>query len=171
MGGADTNTASYNKDLHVSRKGAEIPLMLQHYWWGEKSLIDAGVPLTVLRCNFFMNHLLKTDVENIDGAGWFSNPLGNQRNSLVCTNDIGEAAALCLLEGAGKHADKFYDITGPEPQSMYEIAEDLGLVMGKKLEYRPQGFEQFEKDFGPIRGRLLRVPVQRLLLASEFRLL
>merc|ERR1719498_815347 len=35
---------------------------------------------------------------------------------------------------------------------MYEIAADLGEVMGKKLEYRPQGFEQFEKDFGAIRA-------------------
>merc|ERR1719158_464997 len=34
--GADTNTACYKKDVHVSRKGAEIPLMLQHYWWGEE---------------------------------------------------------------------------------------------------------------------------------------
>ena len=42
--GADTNAASYKADVHVSRAGAEIPLMLQHYWWGEKCLIDAGVP-------------------------------------------------------------------------------------------------------------------------------
>jgi len=151
--GADTVTASYDKDKHVTREGAEIPLMLQHYWWGEKSLIDAKVPLTVLRANFFMNHLLKTDVENIDGPdGFFSNPLGATRNSFVCTNDIGEIAALVLTEGADKHSNKFYDLTGPQPQSMYEIAEDLGKVIGKKLEYRPQDFKQFEADFGPTRA-------------------
>merc|ERR1712070_1230930 len=150
--GADTNTASYDSKKHVSRKGAEIPLMLQHYWWGEKSLIDAGVPLTVLRNNFFMNHLLKTDVENIDGEGWFSNPLGDTRNSLVCTNDIGEAAAVCLLEGPAKHADKFYDITGPEPQSMAEVAADLGAAMGKTISYKPQDMKQFEADFGATRA-------------------
>jgi len=150
--GADTNTASYNADVHVSRKGAGIPLMLQHYWWGEKSLIDAGVPVTVLRNNFFMNHLLKTEVETIDKEGWFTNPLGDARNSLVCTNDIGEAAALCFQEGPGRHANKFYDITGPEPQSMYEVAEDLSAVLGKPVEYRPQSFEQFEADFGATRA-------------------
>merc|ERR1712159_813589 len=47
---------------------------------------------------------------------------------------------------------KFYDITGPEPQSMYEIADDLGKVLGKKIEYRPQDMVQFEKDFGPARA-------------------
>merc|ERR1712097_58862 len=55
-------------------------------------------------------------------------------------------------EGPEKHANKFYDITGPEPQSMYEIAEDLGKVLGKKLEYRPQDMVQFEADFGPVRA-------------------
>lgn len=29
--GADTNTASYDATKHASRKGASIPLMLQHY--------------------------------------------------------------------------------------------------------------------------------------------
>jgi len=83
--GADTNTACYNKDLHVSRAGAEIPLMLQHYWWGEERLLKHGLPVTVLRNNFFMNHLLKTDCDQIDKEGWFSNPLGSTRNSFVST--------------------------------------------------------------------------------------
>eukprot|EP01062_Namystynia_karyoxenos_P054810 TRINITY_DN4536_c0_g1_i5.p1 TRINITY_DN4536_c0_g1~~TRINITY_DN4536_c0_g1_i5.p1 ORF type:complete len:389 (+),score=177.30 TRINITY_DN4536_c0_g1_i5:101-1168(+) len=155
--GADTNTASYDKDKHVSRPGAGIPLMLQHYWWGEKALLDAKVPTCVLRANFFMNHLLKTDQENIQKEGWFSNPLGDSRNSFVSTNDIGEAAALVIkqtdsAEGRSPHRNKFYDITGPEPQSMAEIAEVLGKAMKKKVEYRPQSFEQFEKDFGPTRA-------------------
>eukprot|EP00401_Gymnodinium_catenatum_P079887 CAMPEP_0117517520 /NCGR_PEP_ID=MMETSP0784-20121206/31654_1 /TAXON_ID=39447 /ORGANISM="" /LENGTH=331 /DNA_ID=CAMNT_0005313403 /DNA_START=117 /DNA_END=1112 /DNA_ORIENTATION=+ len=150
--GADTNTASYNKAVHVSRDAAEIPLMLQHYWWGEEALIKNGLPVTVLRNNFFMNHLLKTDTENIEREGFFSNPLGKTRNSFVCTNDIGEVAAKCIEEGPGTHADKFYDLTGPQPQSMYEIAEDLSKALGKKVEYRPQSFEQFEADFGPTRA-------------------
>lgn len=51
--GADTNTAANDPAVHASRPGAPIPLMLQHYWWGEQALVEAGVPVTVLRCNFF----------------------------------------------------------------------------------------------------------------------
>ena len=41
--GADTNTNKYDKNTHVSiDKNAQIPLMLQHYWWSEKCFIDAG---------------------------------------------------------------------------------------------------------------------------------
>ena len=49
-------------------------------------------------------------------------------------------------------ANKFYDLTGPVPQSMHEIAADLGRAMGKEVEYRPQSLEQFEADFGPTRA-------------------
>lgn len=150
--GADTNTSSYDPEKHSSREGAGIPLMLQHYWWGEKSLIDAGLNVTVLRNNFFMNHLLKTDCDNIADEGWFSNPLGNARNSFVATRDIAEAAAVVLTEGPEVHGNKFYDLTGPEPQTMAEIASDLSRAMGKELEYRPQSMEDFENDFGSTRA-------------------
>ena len=150
--GADTNTASYNPDKHASRKGAAIPLMLQHYWWGEKALIDAGLPVSVLRNNFFMNHLLKTDCETIDSEGWFSNPLGDAQNSFVATRDIATAAATILLEGADRHVNKFYDLTGPEPQSMAEIAADLGRAMNREISYRAQSMEDFENDFGSTRA-------------------
>jgi len=150
--GADTNTASYNPDVHVSRKGAAIPLMLQHYWWGEKALIEAGLKVSVLRNNFFMNHLLKTDCDNIQSEGWFSNPLGVARNSFVATRDIATAASVLLLEGPDKHADKFYDITGPEPQNMNEIAADLSRAMDKEIQYRAQSMVDFENDFGSTRA-------------------
>ncbi len=150
--GADTNTASYDAEKHASRQGAPIPLMLQHYWWGEKALIDAGLNVSVLRNNFFMNHLLKTDSENIAREGWFTNPLGSARNSFVCTKDIAEAAAVLLNEGPQKHANKFYDITGPEPQTMAEIAADLGKAMDKKIDYRAQSMQDFENDFGNTRA-------------------
>jgi uncharacterized protein YbjT (DUF2867 family) len=150
--GADTNTASYDADTHASRAGAGIPLMLQHYWWGERALIDAGLNVTALRNNFFMNHLLKTDCENIDNEGWFANPLGDMRNSFVATRDIAHAAAIALTEGPERHANKFYDITGPAPQSMFEIAADLGRAMDREIEYRPQSMVDFENDFGATRA-------------------
>jgi len=150
--GADTNTASYIADQHASRAGAAIPLMLQHYWWGEKALIDEGLNVTALRNNFFMNHLLKTDCEQIEKESWFSNPLGDMRNSFVATRDIAEAAAVVLSEGPDRHANKFYDITGPAPQSMAEIAADLGRVMSKDIEYRAQSMVDFENDFGATRA-------------------
>jgi uncharacterized protein YbjT (DUF2867 family) len=148
--GADTNTNKYDLHKHSSMKGNDIPLMLQHYWWSEECLITAGLPTTGIRGNFYMNHLLKNEVENIKN-GFFQSPIGECKNSFVSPCDQGEAAALCLIEGPEKHVNKFYDITGPEPQSMHEVAETLSEVWGQKVEYRPQDIVQFEKDFGPTR--------------------
>jgi len=150
--GAETNTYSYNKDVHSSKAGVGVPLMLQHYWWSEECLINAGLHVTSLRGNFYMNHLLKNETESIEKNGFFSTCLGDCKNSFVCANDMGEAAATCLLEGPERHANKFYEITGPEPQSMYEIADDLSTALGKKIEYKAQDFAQFEQDFGATRA-------------------
>ena len=150
--GADTNTATYNPGVHASRANAAIPLMLQHYWWGERALIEEGLNVSVLRNNFFMNHLLKTDCDNIREGGWFTNPLGDARNSFVATRDIAEAASVIFQEGPERHANKFYDITGPTPQSMSEIAADLSRAMETEITYRPQSMEDFENDFGQTRA-------------------
>jgi len=150
--GADTNTNSYNPDVHSSMAAAPIPLMLQHYWWSEECMINAGLPVTSVRGNFYMNHLLKNEVENIKN-GFFNSPIGTCKNSFVSACDQGEAAAVCLLEGPEKHANKFYDITGSQAQSMSEVAADLSEVSGQKVEYREQDIEQFAKDFGPTRAQ------------------
>lgn len=149
--GADTNTNSYDADTHASVKDAAIPLMLQHYWWSEEVLEAAGLPTTSIRGNFYMNHLLKNECENIKEHGFFASPLGDCKNSFTCTNDMGEASATCLVEGPEKHANKFYDITGPQAHSMHEVAAELSRAWGKPVEYRPQDIEQFEKDFGKTR--------------------
>jgi glycine cleavage system aminomethyltransferase T len=96
--------------------------------------------------------LLKNEVENIK-KGFFNSPLGSCKNSFVSACDQGEIAALCLLEGPDKHVNKYYDITGPQAQSMHEVAATLSEVMGQKVEYREQDIEQFAKDFGPTRAQ------------------
>mmetsp|Transcript_29786 Transcript_29786/g.76467 ORF Transcript_29786/g.76467 Transcript_29786/m.76467 type:complete len:241 (-) Transcript_29786:59-781(-) len=150
--GADTNTANYDPKVHVSRPNAQIPLMLQHYWWGEEACIKTGLPTTALRGNFFMNHLLKNEQESIREHGVFRSPLGSCKNSFVCTNDMAEAAVVVMAEGPERHGNKFYDITGPEAHSMHDVAAVLSDAMGKRVRYEEQDIAEFEADFGPTRA-------------------
>ena len=57
--------------VHASREGEGIPLMLQHYWWSEECFVDAGFKskLTSIRGNFYMNHLLKNELDSIKDQG------------------------------------------------------------------------------------------------------
>ena len=165
--GADTNTNAYDADVHVSREGAAIPLMLQHYWWSESCFIDAGFKdkLTSIRGNFYMNHLLKNELDSIRSAGSFSSPLGDCKNSFVSCNDMAEAAVTCLLQGAEAHGNKFYDICGAQSTSMAEVAailtqalatplarEVVPDVAGKTVSFVPQDLSKFEADFGATRA-------------------
>jgi len=150
--GAETNTATYDPKAHVSIDGKEVPYQLLCLWHGEEHLINHGLPVTGVRGNFYMNHLMKNEGDNIKNHGFMELPLGECKNSFVCPNDMGEAAAVCLLEGEEKHANKFYDICGPIPQSMHEVAADLSKAMGKKVEYRALDPEEWEKNFGAVRA-------------------
>eukprot|EP00756_Hemistasia_phaeocysticola_P031921 Hpha_TRINITY_DN16383_c0_g2::TRINITY_DN16383_c0_g2_i5::g.58501::m.58501 len=124
--GADTVTASYDSAVHASLEGVEVPGMLKGYWRDEKVLLDVlPKQCTMLRGNFFQGHIVKPETGNIDAKGYFSSPLGATKNSFVSTNDIGEAAAVSFVEGVERHGNKFYDLTGPVPQSMYDVAKDL----------------------------------------------
>ena len=165
--GADTNTNAYDPGVHVSRDGAQIPLMLQHYWWSEECFVDAGLGdrLTGVRGNFYMNHLLKNELESIKTAGTFASPLGDCKNSFVSCNDMGEAAVTCLAEGPERHGNKFYDICGAQSTSMADVASILTEALatplarevvpdaaGKKVTYVPQDPAKFEEDFGSTRA-------------------
>lgn len=119
---------------------------------GAGSEVDAclatGVPVTTVRGNFFMSTLLKNDVEKIQKEGYFSLPLGRARMAYTSTNDLGEIAALALLEGPEKHGRKFYDICGPEIYSCYEVAADLSQAIGKTVVYHPISQMDFMKQHG-----------------------
>jgi len=103
--GAETNTSSYKADEHVSMPGESVPYQLVQLWKGEEFLIEQGLPVTGVRGNFFMNHLMKNEAKNIEEHGFMELPLGECKNSFVCSNDIGEACAVCLLDGPEKHAN------------------------------------------------------------------
>lgn len=165
--GADTNTNAYDPGVHASREGEGIPLMLQHYWWSEECFVDAGFKskLTSIRGNFYMNHLLKNELDSIKDQGTFSSPLGECKNAFVSCNDMGEASVTCLTEGPGLHGDKYYDICGAQSTSMGDVAAILTEALatdlakevvpeaaGKAITYVPQDLVKFEEDFGPTRA-------------------
>jgi len=171
--GADESlTSKLDPKIHVSKDNAEIPLMLQHYWWSERCFLQAGFDdgrFTSIRGNFYMNHLLKNEIDSISSKQSFTSPLGNCKNSFVSCNDMGQAAVTTLLEGPERHGNKVYDITGPESHSMADVAsvltkalnssqaQDVQAVkdrdlLNKTVTYVPQDIEMFEKDFGPARA-------------------
>merc|ERR1712232_240889 len=77
------------------------------------------------------------------GEGWFSNPLGDTRNSFVCTNDIAEDLSAAM----GKRIEY-------RPQSFETFEADFGPTRAAFFEYLCNGFyTRVSPDFYNLTGR------------------
>jgi uncharacterized protein YbjT (DUF2867 family) len=98
---------------------------------GEKALREAGVNFTALRAAYFVENWGSViPVAKQDGV-LPSFLVGNKVTPMVCTVDIGTAAAELLLEGA--NAPRVAELSGPRDVTPAEVAQTLGKVLGKPV--------------------------------------
>lgn len=90
----------------------------------------SGMSWTFLRDNFYMDMM-----ELFAGDdGVIRGPAGHGRCSLVSRSDVAATAVAVLLDPA-THADRTYDLTGPEALSMEEVAQKISAVRGHPVRY------------------------------------
>lgn len=90
----------------------------------------SGMTWTFLRDNFYMDMM-----ELFAGDdGVIRGPAGDGRCSLVSRSDVAATAVAVLLDPAA-HADRTYDLTGPEALSMEEVAQKISAVRGHPVRY------------------------------------
>ena len=91
---------------------------------------------TELRFTFLRNSLY-TDFTPflvvVDGV--IRGPAGEGRASFVSQDDIARCAAAVLLDTEGAHDGQTYDLTGPEPVSLTELATRLSRLAGREIRY------------------------------------
>ncbi|KAJ3256317.1 hypothetical protein HK103_005572 [Boothiomyces macroporosus] len=93
---------------------------------------EKGLKWTVLRGGYFISNLLMYR-DLINNGGTVKIP--NYVLSPVHTRDIGECAAICLVDGPEKHHGKHYEMNGPKQQNITEIFEIL------QKEWKPFKYE------------------------------
>ncbi|HZB82366.1 MAG TPA: NmrA/HSCARG family protein [Rubrobacteraceae bacterium] len=114
-------------------------------WEIEKHVRELGLPYTILRPVFFMQNW-ETMQEHILG-GSLAQPLDPDKPfQQVAVEDIGAFAAIAF-----EHPDEWIgrevDLAGDE-QTMPEIAETFGRVIGREVEYYQVPWDQFEEQMG-----------------------
>lgn len=99
----------------------------------EVAIRDAGLALTALRDSLYADivpHLVGDD-------GAIRGPAGEGRCAWVAREDVARLAVEVLLDDA--HADRIYDVTGPEPLDLHRTAAELRRVTGRgDLRYVPE---------------------------------
>jgi uncharacterized protein YbjT (DUF2867 family) len=110
----------------------------------EDALRQAGLVFASVRPTMYLDNLLKPSVRSeIVDSGIFAPPLADaQRIAWTCVDDCARAAIDLLVQGAtGDHR-----IAGPESLSGDELAARISVGLGRRIAYRAQPVDAFERE-------------------------
>ncbi len=116
--------------LHAA---ADSPVrFLRYHAAVEAAIRETNMDWTFLRPNLFMQGLLNF-ASMIKEKSAFAAAAGDAKVSVVDVRDIA-ASAVAALTGDG-HAEKIYDLTGPQSLTHAEMAAQLSSAVGRPITY------------------------------------
>ena len=117
------------------------------HWLSEQVLNWSGLPVVHVRPTIFMEafYFLAKPMKN---DGEMRAPFGNARSSPIAASDVALAVSKILLNPA-PHIGQVYQLTGPQSQTMEQIAEEYSRGFGIKVSYVDIPFEEWWKKFAP----------------------
>lgn len=130
-----------NMSQLTAREGARSPLTHQH-WLSENILDWSGVGTIHIRPSYFMENLLLFNSQSIVNEDKIYLPYGSSSHAPVATDDIARVIVE-LLSNPEDHYGKRYHLTGPENLTLAEIANVIGGIIGKPVEYIDLPAEQW----------------------------
>jgi len=97
----------------------------------EQYILESGIPYTFIRPNPYMQNFIRY----IRPSGnLIYMPMGNAKVSYVDVRDVAAISAEILMAGK-QHFGAAYELTGPDPLSMDEIANTITHVIGSHIGY------------------------------------
>jgi len=109
--------------------------LIRWHFDSEQSVIESGVPYTILRPNLFLQNFLRDDTQSIKTQGkFYRRTLQGAKISHVDVRDISDVAATILGQDISKHDGQTYFLTGPESLDYDQVAEKFSKVLGRKIE-------------------------------------
>ena len=100
----------------------------------EDKLKASGMSHTILRPNGFMQNLIVYFAPSIRAQSAFYQSTGNAKISHLDLRDIA-AAATKILRSPAQHAEKIYELNGPEALSYAEVAAKISKATGRTVQY------------------------------------
>ena len=124
--------AGVERLVYVSALGARPDATYtaaRRHFEAEERARTAGVPSTILRSSYQLDLLPSL----CSPAGVVRNPAGEGRVASVSRGDLA-AVAVATLTREG-FVGRTYDVTGPEAQTMSDIARHLAVASGRRVSY------------------------------------
>jgi uncharacterized protein YbjT (DUF2867 family) len=128
--------------VYVSFVGAApdaVFTFARDHWRTEEYIRATGVRHTFLRDNLYHRGLALM----VGDDGVIRGPAGAGRVASVSHDDIADVATVVLLDAdAHRHDGATYDVTGPEAQTLGEVAEALAAATGREITYRAETLDE-----------------------------
>jgi len=107
----------------------------------EQAVRDSGAQLTVVRSTWMMQNFSEDYM--VDGvlSGEIALPAGNTPEPFVDADDIADVAVAALTDD--KHVGKLYELTGPRPLTLTDVAHELSTATGRDIRYVPVSIDDY----------------------------
>lgn len=100
----------------------------------EDKLKASKLAHTILRPNSFLQNIVAYNATSIRTQGAFFAAMGDAKMSLIDVRDVSAVAAKTLTAPEA-HAEKTYELNGPEAYSYGEVANHISRVTGQEVKF------------------------------------
>jgi len=130
---------------YLSVKDVQYLPFVPHFK-NEREIRNSGLSYTFLRAGYFTQNLNMFLLNEIVEHDRIFVPAGKGKTSFVDLRDIGEVAAITLLEPES-HCNESYVLTGQDALDFFEVAAIMTVVLGRKITYTNPNLKMFKSYF------------------------
>jgi NAD(P)H dehydrogenase (quinone) len=115
----------------------------QDHWVAEQMIDMSGIPVTHLRPTFFADWFLYVR-DGIRGYDTIALPFGNGHWAPIDSEDLGHVVST-ITAAPKRYEGRTIKLYGAEEYNIFEMADILSDVMGRKIKYDPVSIERFKE--------------------------
>jgi NAD(P)H dehydrogenase (quinone) len=104
------------------------------YQDAERRLRRSGIAWTILRCGLYSDFILENWIKPALSSGTLSLPTGAGQIVPISRHDVALTAAT-VAASATRHVGNIYELTGPQPLSLHDLARVAGQAFGRSLDF------------------------------------
>jgi len=117
----------------------------RQHWLGEQALAWSGLPVVTIRPTMFLETFLPLAGPAVRNRDRIELPFGRGKTSPVAAADVALTVADVLAD-PGPHLGRIYELTGPQSQDMYGVAQEFSDALGRDIVYSDISPEDWERE-------------------------